>query len=319
MTRTTAKHLAIATLISAGVLAAGGAARADHRGGGSPPPSGGHPPARPSSGGMPSYHPPAQHPGGNGPVHRPPAPVTPTRPAPAPTARPTVRPALAPVLTPRVAGPSAPARGPAGFGLSGADNQGLLSVMNRVGPKTQDALQAALAGNLLTAEQRSYLLGAIEKNPKLTAKEKGALAAALQSDRDEKRKLAGGGGGAVVIDGGPAVVPGGWVPASATEVVVTTGGTPTLAPAGRGMRVTAAHAGWPASEAGLREGDVVVSVDGTPVASTDEVKACLAGKEEVEVVFVNGETGRLESTRVAPRQGLIGLSGETMELPSTGS
>jgi S1-C subfamily serine protease len=67
-----------------------------------------------------------------------------------------------------------------------------------------------------------------------------------------------------------------------------------------GVRVTEARAGWPAAAGGLRAGDVVVSVDGTPVASVEEIRATLAGKEAVEITFRNCETGQLEFTRVYP-------------------
>jgi S1-C subfamily serine protease len=81
-----------------------------------------------------------------------------------------------------------------------------------------------------------------------------------------------------------------------------------------GVRVNEARAGWPAAACGLRAGDVVVSVDGTPVASVEEIRATLAGKEVVEVTFRNCDTGQMEFTRVYPHNGLIGLNGQTVPL-----
>jgi hypothetical protein len=88
---------------------------------------------------------------------------------------------------------------------------------------------------------------------------------------------------------------------------------PLAAPA-RGVQVTELRNGWPAAAGGLRAGDVVVSVDGTPVASVADIRATLAGKQAVEITFRNCENGRMEFTRVYPQYGLIGLNGQTVPL-----
>jgi hypothetical protein len=91
------------------------------------------------------------------------------------------------------------------FELTPDTNKGLLSAEGKVGPKTQDALNAALAGNLLTDDQRGYLLGALEKNKNLSPTEKAAIASALQNDRDTRRNLLAGGASIVVPP--PVVIP----------------------------------------------------------------------------------------------------------------
>jgi hypothetical protein len=88
------------------------------------------------------------------------------------------------------------------YGLDGSANQKLLAAQSQVGPKTQAALQAALAGKLLTAEQRSFLRGAIEKNTALSAAQKAAIASALQNDLDQKRLLQSGPGKLLVVVSG---------------------------------------------------------------------------------------------------------------------
>jgi hypothetical protein len=120
-----------------------------------------------------------------------------------------------------------PAPTPQANKLSPGTNQNLLAAEKNVGPKTQDALNAALAGQLLSDSQRGYLLGALEQNPKLTPTQKAAIATALQRDLDTKRQLAiagsgsgnGGGWGGGSGDGGtPAPeggTPGGGEPAAA--------------------------------------------------------------------------------------------------------
>jgi membrane-associated protease RseP (regulator of RpoE activity) len=82
-----------------------------------------------------------------------------------------------------------------------------------------------------------------------------------------------------------------------------------------GMKLTELDRAGTAAEAGLRPGDIFVSVDGLRVASADDVRPKLAGKSEVEVVFVNVDNGGLESVRVGVRDGLLGVTGETVELP----
>jgi hypothetical protein len=113
----------------------------------------------------------------------------------------------------------------------------------------------------------------------------------------------------------PAGVPSGdAVAAVQAAPVVDDGPAPTPAAPSLGVRVSEIYPGWPADRGGLRAGDVVVSVDGTRVASVDDIRAALAGKPAVEMTFRNSENGQMEFTRVAPRDGLIGLNGEPVEL-----
>jgi len=106
---------------------------------------------------------------------------------------------------------------------------GLIAARQNVGPSAQNAINAALAGRLLTGDQRTALRGALEKG-NLTPSQKGAIAAALQSDLDEKRLLAASGGRVTDLDNGgfnpetvdPAVVSndGGYIPAPTESAVV---------------------------------------------------------------------------------------------------
>jgi hypothetical protein len=87
--------------------------------------------------------------------------------------------------------------------LDPATTAGLNDAKANVGPKTQKAIDDALNNQLLTADDVSYLKGALEKNPKLTPAQKLAITNALLADATAKGKLQGGGlgGGTVVING----------------------------------------------------------------------------------------------------------------------
>jgi hypothetical protein len=74
--------------------------------------------------------------------------------------------------------------------LDPSTNQVLLGAQSKVGPKTKDALNAVLAGQMLTDAQRGYLLGALEKNISLSPAQKAAIATALQQDSKTKLQLA---------------------------------------------------------------------------------------------------------------------------------
>jgi putative serine protease PepD len=65
----------------------------------------------------------------------------------------------------------------------------------------------------------------------------------------------------------------------------------TTAAAGAGVEVQALTAGGPAQRAGLRPGDVVVSVDGQAVSEPDDITDALDGKEPGDSVEVEVERG----------------------------
>jgi hypothetical protein len=126
-----------------------------------------------------------------------------------------------------------PGSGPVvGLGLTDATNINLVQAKTNVGPKTQTALNDALSGQLLTDEDVSYLKGALQKNPKLTAAQRAASASALQEDAAAKRRLKDGSGkGTVVINGAGGGSETGFVTTGGATTgesgVATTGGTPT--------------------------------------------------------------------------------------------
>jgi S1-C subfamily serine protease len=60
-----------------------------------------------------------------------------------------------------------------------------------------------------------------------------------------------------------------------------------LSPDTRGAAVTAIFADSPASKAGLHEGDVVVSIDGRPVRSTDAITKALAARKPGDSVVLD--------------------------------
>jgi len=99
-----------------------------------------------------------------------------------------------------------------------------------------------------------------------------------------------GGGGA----GGPAI------PDDASA--------PPIAPGETGQRITDVTDG-PAKSADLRPGDVILGVGKTRTQTFEELQAALAAaKGEVDIVFINGEDGKVEKLPVKPVDGKIGIA-----------
>jgi hypothetical protein len=217
--------------------------------------------------------------------------------------------------------------------LDNVTNQNLLGAIASgwVGPRTTNALQAALAGNLLTASQVSFLKGALANNTHLSPAQKAAIASALQADQAAKRRQnsggsgtsgsgdgggcggsGDGGGGCPAGDGGdsPAVV----TTASGDTEPAPEGIQETQAGARSGVKITELLPGT-AADQGLRQGDIILSFGGTPTPTYEAL--CDVVQQvgsRAEVIFINSENGQTESVVLYPRNGRIGLSGETVDL-----
>jgi hypothetical protein len=235
--------------------------------------------------------------------------------------------------------------------LDGPTATQLNNAKNVVGPKTKTALDDAANGKLLSKADISFLKGALEFNKKLTPAEKGAIIAALQNDAKQKGLrqnhnggggnggdpsggCSGGGGGGDPSGGcsGGGGMPsggdpsgggpggGGGAPVGSDPVVSPEngGGEPPAqggegnAPADDGgVRLTAVDAGGPADQAGLRAGDVLLSVGGVRTRTFADLRNALTQAQgDVEVIFINGENGQTESLTVTPEGTLIGVTCE---------
>jgi hypothetical protein len=243
----------------------------------------------------------------------PPAPPAP-RPQPPAPKPPAPRPQPpAPQPTPPSSSKPAPRPGcngsPGGLNLTGPTNGSLLDAKNKVGPKTQAAIDDALAGKLLTDDERNYIRRALEKNPNLTKAEKAALASALQKDEEEKRKQRSDqpGGGTVVVVNPPAVVtPGGGSPAPSP------GGEPAPEIGGEG-----AVPNTTPGEAEVRQGTRYLLVKNESggklrvfiqfcVSNAGEEHSWMQTEDETGVLVYEFDAG--ESARISGKDGAIAAS-----------
>jgi hypothetical protein len=188
---------------------------------------------------------------------------------------------------------------------------------SKVGPYTKDAIQTALSGGLLTTAQAGYLRGALLQNPNLSTAERAAISAALQNDRDEKRRLAAvnNNGFPVPVVPSPIIVPP-VVPAvlpvvpSGTEVVVA----PPVPAVTFGMQIRQLFDG-PAARAGLQPGDVILSIGGVPTPTAEVLGGVLQqATGAVEVVVLRNATGERESVVLTPEDGRIGVFSESVRV-----
>ena len=84
--------------------------------------------------------------------------------------------------------------------------------------------------------------------------------------------------------------------------------TPTGASGAEGVRVVAVEDAGPAARAGIRPGDAIMAVDGTPVSSVDDLRATLDGHRPGDRVRVNWSSSG-SPTRSAPVQLVAGPPG----------
>ena len=83
----------------------------------------------------------------------------------------------------------------------------------------------------------------------------------------------------------------------------------------KGMKITEVADGGAAKKAGLRAGDIIVSVGTKRVRNLDELAAALAEvKGSVDAIVIRGETGKREAISIAPETGKIGVSVVPAEL-----
>jgi len=65
----------------------------------------------------------------------------------------------------------------------------------------------------------------------------------------------------------------------------------------------------------LRVGDVIVGVGNTRTQTFAELQAALAAvKEEIDIIFINGENGEVEKLPIKPIDGKIGASVVSQDL-----
>jgi membrane-associated protease RseP (regulator of RpoE activity) len=75
------------------------------------------------------------------------------------------------------------------------------------------------------------------------------------------------------------------------------------------MQITEVTDGGIAKGVDLRPGDVILGVGKTRTRTFEELQAALAAsKDEVDIVFVNGETGKVEKLPIKPDNGKIGVA-----------
>ncbi|MFN8440437.1 MAG: PDZ domain-containing protein [Caldilineaceae bacterium] len=97
-----------------------------------------------------------------------------------------------------------------------------------------------------------------------------------------------------------------------TKVVTVVG---EAAPKEPGVLITSARPDSPAAKAGLRRGDIVLSVDGEAVNSADELRAKISSKkagETVSLSVLHGDETRELTVTLAPRDdtGVLGVTAE---------
>jgi membrane-associated protease RseP (regulator of RpoE activity) len=83
------------------------------------------------------------------------------------------------------------------------------------------------------------------------------------------------------------------------------------------FKVTCVYPG-PASRQGIEKGDIIVSVDQEPVRSGDDLRYLLRkAVRSAKLQVIDCRTGRLQTIRVYPRNGRIGIDGEQVQLPAS--
>ncbi len=76
-----------------------------------------------------------------------------------------------------------------------------------------------------------------------------------------------------------------------------------------GMQIIDVIEGGAAKKADLRQNDVILGVEDRRVNSFEELQSALSqAKGEVNIIFINGENGRLERLPVVPVNGKIGVA-----------
>lgn len=228
--------------------------------------------------------------------------------------------------------PATPAWKPTGpaakFALSGTDNAWLNSTRPKVDPDTRAALDAALAGKLLTRDQVT-LLRAASKDSTIPLEARGAINSALQEDAQEKRRLANNNPPVypqpvypaavypqpvypvpVVVEPAPVVVPVQPAPVATpaqAEQVQPAQGPPPADATPYGLVVGDTPTG-PAAAAGLKANDLIVSVAGVRVQSPADLQAVLDQNDgrAVAVKYLDGETGAERQTQLTSRDGQFG-------------
>lgn len=87
------------------------------------------------------------------------------------------------------------------------------------------------------------------------------------------------------------------------------------APSESGLRIDELVDGGVAKDVDLRPGDVIVGVGKIRVQTFEELKLALSlANGEVDIVFINGESGKLERLPLTPNEGKIGVAVVPVEL-----
>lgn len=109
----------------------------------------------------------------------------------------------------------------------------------------------------------------------------------------------------------PQVVQGAYSTTPSTTTTVTPASGTTTASGRMGLVITEIKDG-PAKDAGLRRGDVILSVDGQRLQSFDELRTSLKGtdKKQVTVEFIDGSNGQTETKKVGVRDSKMGITVE---------
>jgi hypothetical protein len=76
-----------------------------------------------------------------------------------------------------------------------------------------------------------------------------------------------------------------------------------------GLQITEVLEGGTAKQADFRAGDVILGVGKNRTRTFEELKAALAAsKDDVDIIFINGEDGKVEKLPVKPIEGKIGVA-----------
>lgn len=105
-------------------------------------------------------------------------------------------------------------------------------------------------------------------------------------------------------------------PVTPVQTVVPVAPAEPATPSEMGLLITELNAQGTAKAAGLRQGDVILTVDGKRIQTFEELRVLLtaAGKKQANVEFLDGSNGQIEKKDVAVVDGKMGITIEEVPL-----